>query len=62
VTRKAKSIKKQAAFSTARNVRYALMNIPARVSSLYAAETDPHKIHQSLENEIRNVLIDLVSE
>jgi phage terminase Nu1 subunit (DNA packaging protein) len=52
----------EAAFSTARNVRDALMNIPARVSSLYAAETDPHKIHQSLEDEIRKVLIELVSE
>ena len=52
----------QAAFSTARNVRDALMNIPARVSSLYAAEIDPQKIHQSLENEIRTVLSDLVGE
>jgi phage terminase Nu1 subunit (DNA packaging protein) len=52
----------EAAFSNARNVRDALMNIPARVSSLYAAETDPQKIHQSLEDEIRKVLIDLVSE
>jgi phage terminase Nu1 subunit (DNA packaging protein) len=51
----------EAAFSSARNVRDALMNIPARVSSVYAAETDPHKIHQSLEDEIRKVLIDLVS-
>jgi phage terminase Nu1 subunit (DNA packaging protein) len=52
----------EAAFSNARNVRDALMNIPARVSSLYAAETDPQNIHQSLEDEIRKVLIDLVSE
>jgi phage terminase Nu1 subunit (DNA packaging protein) len=52
----------EAAFSSARNVRDALMNIPARVSSLYAAETDPQNIHQSLEDEIRKVLIDLVSE
>jgi phage terminase Nu1 subunit (DNA packaging protein) len=51
-----------AAFSTARTVRDALLNIPARVASLYAAETDPQKIHQSLEDEIRNVLIELVSE
>jgi len=52
----------EAAFSTARRVRDALMNIPARVASLYAAETDPHKIHQNLEDEIRNVLIDLIGE
>jgi phage terminase Nu1 subunit (DNA packaging protein) len=52
----------EAAFSNARNVRDALMNIPARVSSLYATETDPQKIHQSLEDEIRKVLIDLVSK
>jgi phage terminase Nu1 subunit (DNA packaging protein) len=51
-----------AAFSTARKVRDAFMNIPFRVSSLYAAETDSQKIHQSLEDEIRKVLIDLVGE
>ena len=53
---------KEAAFSSARNIRDALMNIPARVSSLYAAETDPQKIHHSLEDEIRTVLCDLVGE
>src|SRR5438270_116472 len=52
----------QAAFSNARNVRDALLNIPARVSSLYAAETDPQNIHQSLEDEIRTVLTYLVGE
>jgi phage terminase Nu1 subunit (DNA packaging protein) len=52
----------EAAFSNARRVRDALMNIPARVASLYAAETDPQKIHQNLEDEIRNVLIDLIDE
>jgi phage terminase Nu1 subunit (DNA packaging protein) len=52
----------EAAFSNARRVRDALMNIPARVASLYAAETDPQKIHQNLEDEIRNVLIDLIGE
>ena len=52
----------KAAFECARSVRAALLNIPPRVASLYAAETDPQKIHQSLEEEIRTVLIDLVSE
>jgi phage terminase Nu1 subunit (DNA packaging protein) len=52
----------EAAFSNARRVRDALMNIPARVASLYAAETDPQKIHQNLEDEIRTVLIDLIGE
>jgi phage terminase Nu1 subunit (DNA packaging protein) len=52
----------EAAFSHARRVRDALMNIPARVASLYAAETDPQKIHQNLEDEIRNILIDLIDE
>ena len=52
----------EAAFSNARRVRDALMNIPGRVASLYAAETDPHKIHQNLEDEIRTVLIDLIDE
>jgi hypothetical protein len=52
----------EAPFSNARRVRDALMNIPARVASLYAAETDPQTIHQNLEDEIRNVLIDLIAE
>jgi phage terminase Nu1 subunit (DNA packaging protein) len=52
----------EAAFASARRVRDALMNIPGRVASLYAAETDPHKIHQNLEDEIRTVLIDLIDE
>jgi phage terminase Nu1 subunit (DNA packaging protein) len=52
----------EAAFSNARRVRDALMNIPARVASLYAAETDPQKIHQNLEDEIRTILIDLIDE
>jgi phage terminase Nu1 subunit (DNA packaging protein) len=51
-----------AAFTSARRVREALMNIPARVASLYAAETDPQKIHQNLEDEIRTVLIELIDE
>ena len=52
----------EAAFASARRVRDALMNIPARVASLYAAETDPQKIHQNLEDEIRTILIDLIDE
>jgi hypothetical protein len=52
----------EAAFASARRVRDALMNIPARVASLYAAETDPQKIHQNLEDEIRTVLIDLIDD
>jgi phage terminase Nu1 subunit (DNA packaging protein) len=52
----------EAAFASARRVRDALMNIPARVASLYAAETDPQNIHQNLEDEIRNVLLELIDE
>jgi len=52
----------EAAFASARRVRDALMNIPGRVASLYAAETDPQKIHQNLEDEIRNVLLELIDE
>jgi phage terminase Nu1 subunit (DNA packaging protein) len=52
----------EAAFASGRTVRDALMNIPARVASLYAAETDSQKIQQNLEDEIRNVLIDLNRE
>jgi hypothetical protein len=55
-------IKTEAAFMSARRVRDGLMNIPARVASLYAAETDSQKIHQNLEDEIGNVLTDLIRE
>jgi phage terminase Nu1 subunit (DNA packaging protein) len=52
----------EAAFASARRIRDALLNIPGRVASLYAAETDPQKIHQNLEDEIRTVLIELIDE
>ena len=50
---------KQEAFTTARKVREALLNIPSRVSTLFAAEKDHVKIHDSLENEIEVALRDL---
>ena len=52
----------EAAFASARRIRDALLNIPGRVTSLYAAETDPQKIHHNLEDEIRTVLLELVDE
>jgi phage terminase Nu1 subunit (DNA packaging protein) len=57
-----RSAVEEAAFASARRIRDALLNIPGRVASLYAAETDPQKIHQNLEDEIRNVLIELIDE
>jgi phage terminase Nu1 subunit (DNA packaging protein) len=50
----------EAAFTCGRNIRDALMNIPARLSTLFAAETDPRVIHQALEDELRKVLLDLI--
>ena len=49
-----------AAFAVGRNARDALMNIPARVSTLFAAESDPRVIHQALEDELSNALLDLI--
>jgi phage terminase Nu1 subunit (DNA packaging protein) len=49
----------EAAFTCGRNIRDALMNIPARVSTLFAAETDPRVIHQALEDEFRKALLDV---
>src|ERR1044071_2612038 len=49
----------EAAFTCGRNIRDTLMNIPARVSTLFAAQTDPRVIHQALEDEFRKALLDL---
>ena len=43
------------AFSQARLLRDAFLNIPDRVSAALAVETDPIIIHQTLTTEIRNV-------
>ena len=44
------------AFTAARAVRDALVNIPDRVSNQFAAESDPVVIHQTLTEEIRKAL------
>lgn len=50
---------KVAAFNKARIVRDGLLNIPDRVASMLAAETDEHKVHELLSMEIRAVLEEL---
>lgn len=45
-----------AAFATARRVRDALLNLPSRISSILAAESDSRKIHELLSKEIRQAL------
>ena len=50
-----------AAFTKARTVRDSLLNIPDRVASLLAAETNPVKVHNILSEEIRKALIELSS-
>ena len=47
---------KDAAFSRARQVRDALLNIPDRISSILAAETDHDRTRDILVAEIRQVL------
>ena len=44
------------AFSRARTLRDAMFNIPDRLASILAAETNPRKVHQILFKEIRTVL------
>ena len=43
-------------FEKARMIRDQLLNIPARISSIIAAERDPKKVHEILNNEIRQCL------
>jgi hypothetical protein len=50
----------ETAFSAARNLRDAIVNIPSRVSTLFAGESNPVKIHKILEEELRRALTDLV--
>lgn len=47
---------KDAAFARARHVRDALLNIPDRISSILAAETDHDRTREILTAEIRQVL------
>ncbi|TVM04048.1 MAG: hypothetical protein CV087_02330 [Candidatus Brocadia sp. WS118] len=46
----------QAAFEKARQVRDSLLNIPARISSILAAERDQKRVKEILTNEIRQCL------
>jgi len=52
----------QVAFSKSRTVRDALLNIPARVSSILSAESDPFKVETILSKEIRQGLEDLTGK
>ena len=52
----------EATFARARGVRDALLNIPSRISSLLAAESDPHAVQEMLRDEICAVLTRLVKE
>ena len=47
---------KDAAFARARNLRDALLNIPDRISSILAAETDHDRTREILTAEIRQAL------
>ena len=47
---------RDAAFEKGRMLRDQLLNIPARVAPIIAAEHDPKKTHAILEKEIRQVL------
>jgi phage terminase Nu1 subunit (DNA packaging protein) len=56
----ADAVKKEA-YSVAKTVREALINIPDRVANLLAAETDASAIHMALTEEITQALEGLVN-
>ncbi|MBI5677731.1 MAG: hypothetical protein HZC52_04410 [Planctomycetes bacterium] len=49
-------------FEKARQIRDQLLNIPARVSPIIAAERDAKKVHEILNNEIRQCLETLAGD
>lgn len=49
------------AFSVARLVRDAMLNIPSRIAGILAAESDQRKVHDLLEKELRQALEALVT-
>ena len=51
---------REEAFHLARLVRDAMLNIPSRIAGILAAESDQRKVHDLLENEIRQALEALV--
>lgn len=50
---------RKSAFNTARIVRDSLLNLPDRIAHELAAETDPHKIHFRITEEIIQALEEL---
>lgn len=53
---------KAEAFRLARTVRDSLLNIPDRLAGILAAETDPHKVHLLLTDELTKALEALALE
>lgn len=49
-----------AAFNKGRMVRDALLNIPDRVASILAKETDTNRIHEILTKEIRQIIEEIL--
>jgi len=47
-----------AAFNKFRTFRDGMLNIPDRVAAVLAAESDPHKVHETLTTEIRKALLE----
>jgi tRNA U34 5-carboxymethylaminomethyl modifying GTPase MnmE/TrmE len=54
-------VQKQA-FNMYRSTRDALLNIPSKISPELACETDPHKVEQMLNDELRGVLEQLANQ
>lgn len=44
------------AFRLARQVRDAMLNLPSRLAGIFAAETDQRRVHDLMEQEIRQAL------
>ena len=54
-------VQKQA-FNMYRSTRDALLNIPSKIAPEIACETDPHKVEEILNSEIRGVLEQLANQ
>ncbi len=46
----------RAAFDCARTVKEALLNLPDRLAAELAGESDPRRVHERLEQEVRSAL------
>jgi len=57
-----KALVEQDAFRLGRQIRDAILNVPARLAGILAAETDQRAVHDLLEKELRQALEALIQD